>query len=66
MANTTMCTSPGRDFNHVPTNVPYYTVGLSPEVVRFEKVKGELLGASPTNFAIGELVEVEKLTPKVN
>ena len=67
MANTTMCTSPGRDFNHVPTNVPYYTVGLARTLPGGRAFReGELPGVSPTNFAIGELVEVEKLTPKVN
>ena len=68
MANTTMCTSPGRDFNHVPTKVPYSTVGLARALPggRAFLREGELPGVSPTNFAIGELVEVEKLTQKVN
>ena len=52
----------------MPTNVPYYTVGLArtlPDGRAFRE--GELPGVSPpTNFAIGELVEVEKLTPKVH
>ena len=67
MANTTMCTSPGRVFNHVPTNVPYCTVGLAQTLPGGRALReGELPGVSPTNFAIDELVEVEKLTPKVN
>ena len=57
----------GGDFNDVPTNVPYFTVGLARTLPGGRAFReGELPGVSPTNFAIDELVEVEKLTPKVN
>ena len=62
-SNMTMCTSSGRDFN----DVPYFTVGLARTLPGGRAFReGELPGVSPTNFAIDELVEVEKLTPKVN
>ena len=66
MANAIICTSPHRDFNHVPTN----SAGLArshqtlPGGRAFRE--GELPGVNSNNFAIDELVEVEKLKPKVN
>ena len=49
------------------TNVPCFAVGLSRTLPGGRAFReGELPGVSPTNFAIDELVEVEKLTPKVN